>query len=85
METVTVVLAPAAKVPEVALRLTQFFVLAALHWIALKPVFCKVYWMDAGVKGPPLTPLEFRPPADVTARVSDNAPETITSSMFHPQ
>ena len=84
METVTVVLAPPANVPEVALRLTQLAVFPAVHWIVFAPVFCRVYWIDVGEKGPPLTPLAVSSPADVTARLSGKVPWTTTSSMFQP-
>lgn len=81
METVTVVLAPLARVPEVALRLTQLDEFPAVHCIVPELVFCNVYWTDAGENGPPISPLDASPPAGVTVKLSGKFPWTTTSSM----
>ena len=70
METVTVVLAPAASVPLVEERLTQVCTFEAVQFIELPPVFCSVYpWLE-GLKDPPWVPEEVRPSGGVTVRVA---------------
>ena len=74
IEAVTVVLAPAARVPLVVLRSTQLAVLAAVQSMSVLPGLLSVYCSDEGVNGPPKFPDEVNPPAGVTARVPGPTP-----------
>ena len=74
MVTVTVALAPAARVPLVESRVTQLAVLEAVQSMEVPPGLLSVYCNDAGVNGPPKFPDEVKPPAGVTARVPGPIP-----------
>ena len=68
MDAMTVVVAPAAKVPLAAERVTQLCPLAALQLIEVPPIFWRVWaWLD-GLKGPPELPEEDSPVEGVTER-----------------
>ena len=53
METVTVVLAPGASVPDAELRVTQLWVLTAVQSMEVTPPFVRVYSREEGENGPP--------------------------------
>jgi hypothetical protein len=53
IETVTVVLAPALRVPFVEESVIQVRTLEAVQLIELFPIFCNVKTLVDGVKGPP--------------------------------
>jgi hypothetical protein len=66
IETVTLVLAPAANVPLVADRLTQVAVFVTNQSNAAVPLLVNVYtWLD-GLNDPPIGPLEVSPVAGLT-------------------
>jgi hypothetical protein len=68
MATVTVAVAPAARVPLVAERVIQACPLLADQLKVPPPVFCRVYSLLAGLKGPPLFPEEVKVSTGVTVR-----------------
>jgi hypothetical protein len=69
IETVTVAIAPEARVPDVAERVVQDCVFVAVQSMGVPPVFSKVYARLAGVNGPPSEPEDASPPAGVTERI----------------
>ena len=73
IDTVTVVLVPAAKLPPVDDSVTHDCVLPAVQTsegLPALPVFVNVYETLGGLNGPPTGPEEVRPPVGET----DNAP-----------
>ena len=78
METVTVVVAPGAKVPLSGVeRSTQSMVFETLQLMGVLLVFCKVYTLFEGLKGPPCVPEEAKPFGGVTK--STGAAFTVSS------
>ena len=69
IETVTRALAPAARVPEAAERVTQFWVFEAAQLTEEPPLFFRVKARLEGLKGPPWAPEAFNPVAGVTPKV----------------
>ena len=73
IETVTVVVAPDAKLPPLEERATQLCILDAVQLIELPPVFCNVQPRLNGLNGPPWFPEDVNPPPGVTARTPEVA------------
>lgn len=73
IETVTVVLAPAASVPDAPDNVSQLCVFAAVQLMPVPPVFIRVYVCELGENGPPRFPALFKPVAGVT----DNVPAVL--------
>src|SRR5579862_2803554 len=62
-ETVTLVLAPPARVPLAGEIVSQLVVLVALQLTDPEPMFTRLYVLLDGLNGPPLLPLLEKPPA----------------------
>ena len=73
IETVTVVSAPALRLPLVLDTVVQFCVFAAVQLMPVPPVFIRVYVCELGENGPPRFPALFKPVAGVT----DNVPAVL--------
>ena len=69
IETVTVVFAPAARVPDALDKVVHVCVFTAVQLMLVIPVFVKVKVIVSGENGPPNGPVVVNPPAGATTNV----------------